>query len=107
MPTVGEDSRRGEDAPASHTNLLFVAQGHKARGVMQGIGGGEGIPNAPETGYWQSVADHSTAGREPDALGREGGEPVSQGPTGGKEMPGITFFWRDLWERLRAHQPYP
>jgi hypothetical protein len=27
---------------------------HKARGVMQGIGGGEGEPHAPEMGSWQS-----------------------------------------------------
>ena len=25
----------------------------------------------------------------------------------GKATPGITYFWQDLWERLRAHQPYP
>src|SRR5215510_727000 len=29
------------------------------------------------------LADHSTDGREPAAPGREGGEPMSQGPTGG------------------------
>jgi hypothetical protein len=26
-----------------------------------------------------------------------------KGPTAGKEKPGITFFWRDLWEILRDH----
>jgi hypothetical protein len=30
-----------------------------------------------------------------------------EGPTAGKEKPGITFVWRDLWEILRDHQPYP
>jgi hypothetical protein len=39
--------------------------------------------------------------------GREGGEPASQGPTEGKETPGITSIWKDLWEILRDHQPYP
>ena len=53
------------------------------------------------------LADHSPDGREPAAPGREGGEPMSQGPTGGKAKPGITFFWKDLWEILRDHQPYP
>jgi hypothetical protein len=43
----------GEDAPASRT-LLGKAQGHKARGAMHGSGGGEGTPNATETGFWQS-----------------------------------------------------
>ena len=53
------------------------------------------------------LADHSTEGQEPRASGREGGEPTSQGPPAGKAKPGITFFWTNLWERLRAHQPYP
>jgi len=53
VPTIGEDSRRGEDAPASRT-ILCKAPGHKARGVMHGMGGGEGTPNATETGFWQS-----------------------------------------------------
>jgi hypothetical protein len=26
-----------------------------------------------------------------------------EGPTAGKVKPGITFFWRDLWEILRDH----
>jgi len=37
----------------------------------------------------------------------ESGEPRPMGPTGGKAPSGITFFWKDLWERRRAHQPYP
>ena len=53
------------------------------------------------------LADHSTDGRERKAPGREGGEPTSQEPTGGKVKPGITLFWEDLWEILRDHQPYP
>ena len=32
---------------------------------------------------------------------------MSQGPTAGKAKPGITCVWKDLWERRRAHQPYP
>ena len=31
-----------------------ASKGHKARGVTQGIGEGEGAPNAPEMGQWQS-----------------------------------------------------
>jgi len=31
---------------------------------------------------------------------------MSKGPTAGKEKPGITFSWREIWEELRAHKPY-
>ena len=31
---------------------------------------------------------------------------MSKGPTAGKEKPGITFSWREIWEVLRAHKPY-
>jgi hypothetical protein len=37
----------------------------------------------------------------------EGGAPCPTGPTGGKAPPGITLCWADLWESLRAHEPYP
>jgi hypothetical protein len=36
-----------------------------------------------------------------------GGAPRPTGPTGGQATPGITFVCKDLWERLRAHPPYP
>ena len=32
----------------------FVEKGHKERRAMQGIGEGEGEPNDPEMGFWQS-----------------------------------------------------
>ena len=44
------------------------------------------------------LAEHSTD---------EGGEPTPKGPTGGKATPGMTFCWRELWEILRDHKPYP
>ncbi len=69
--------------------------------------GRRGRTERPRDGLLAVVADHSTDGREPTVPGREGGEPQSQGPTGGKAKPGITFFWKDLWEILRDHQPYP
>ncbi len=50
----GKDSRRGEEALASDTNLFLGKKGHKERRAMQGIGGGEGEPNEPEMGFWQS-----------------------------------------------------
>jgi len=31
---------------------------------------------------------------------------MPKGPTVGKEKPGVTFGWKELWERLRAHKPY-
>ena len=69
--------------------------------------GRRGRTERPRDGLLAVLADHSTDGREPAVPGREGGEPMSQGPTGGKAKPGITFFWKDRWEILRDHQPYP
>jgi hypothetical protein len=51
---MGKDARRCEVARASHANHLREQTGHKARRVTQGIGEGQGEPNAPETGHWQS-----------------------------------------------------
>ena len=51
---MGKDSRRAEAARASAASRVWEHTGHKARRVTQGIGGGEGEPNEPETGYWQS-----------------------------------------------------
>ena len=31
---------------------------------------------------------------------------MSKGPIVGKVKSGITFFWEELWEILRDHQPY-
>jgi hypothetical protein len=69
--------------------------------------GRRGRTERPRDGPLAVLAEHSTAGQEPSAPGWEGGAPQSQGPPAGKAKPGITFFWQDLWERLRAHQPYP
>ena len=49
----GKDSRRGKETPAFHTSLSQDKE-YKERGVIQGIGAGQGEPNAPEMGYWQS-----------------------------------------------------
>jgi hypothetical protein len=35
-----------------------------------------------------------------ELLDRWGGEPMSKGPTLGKEKPGITFTWEAIWEIL-------
>jgi hypothetical protein len=43
----------------------------------------------------------------PEFLVGKVGNLCSEGPTGGKAKPGITLFWKDLWEILRDHQPYP
>jgi hypothetical protein len=32
----------------------WMTKGHKARGAIQGIGEGQGEPNDPEMGHWQS-----------------------------------------------------
>jgi hypothetical protein len=39
---------------ASLSHEPCVSKGYKERGVIQGIGGGQGTPNAPEMGSWQS-----------------------------------------------------
>jgi hypothetical protein len=44
----------------------------------------------PREGLLVVLADHSTEG---SILNREGGEPLSQGPTVGKVKQGITFLW--------------
>ena len=45
--------------------------------------GRRGSTERPRDGLLAVLAEHSTAGRERCAPGREGGEPLSQGPTGG------------------------
>ena len=67
--------------------------------------GRRGRTERPRDGPLAVFADHRTEGEELRAFGREGGEPRSQGPTAGKAKPGITFVWKALWERLRAHPP--
>src|SRR5262249_46784924 len=66
-----------------------ASKGHKARGALQGIGEGQGAPHDLETGSWQSerriVPQAGASGPR-----REGGEPLSQGPTAGQEPPGLT-----------------
>ena len=84
-----------------------MGKGHKERGVMPGIGGGEGEPNDPETGHWQSERTIVPRAGNPNLLAGKVGNLSPEGPTGGKAKPGITFFWKDLWEILRDHQPYP
>lgn len=46
----------------------------------------------PQEGLLEVLADHSTVGGM-ILSGREGGEPMSKGPTGGKVKQGITFHW--------------
>lgn len=56
--------------------------------------GRRGSTERPRDGPWAVFAEHSTAGWARCAPGREGGAPMSQGPTGGKAKPGITFSGR-------------
>ena len=85
----------------------FCEKGTQRKTSDAGYRGRRGSTEQPRDGLLAVLADHSTEDWEHHAPGREGGEPTSQGPTAGKAKPGITFFWKDLWERLRAHQPYP
>ena len=50
----GKDSRRAEAARASEASRVREHTGHKTRRAPQGIGEGEGEPNDPEMGHWQS-----------------------------------------------------
>ncbi len=74
---------------------------------MQGIGGGEGEPNDPEMGSWQSERIRVPRAGSPAFLVGKVGNRRPKGPTAGQVKPGITFVWKDLWEILRDHQPYP
>jgi len=56
--------------------------------------GRRGSTERPRAGLWAVVAEQSTEGWELGAPGREGREPMSQGPTGEKATPGITLCWR-------------
>ena len=51
---MGQDSRTPEEARASEANRVCEHTGHKARRATQGIGEGQGAPNDPEMGHWQS-----------------------------------------------------
>jgi len=82
-------------------------QGTQSKTSATRYRGRKGSTERPRDELLAVLAEHSTDGWEPAVPGREGGEPMSQGPTGGKAKPGITFFWKDLWEILRDHQPYP
>jgi hypothetical protein len=76
----GKDSRRGKAAPALHTSL-GRPRDTKPEARPQGIGAGEGAPNAPEVGQWQSARR-----RVPMQVGHR----RPQSPTRGKATPGIT-----------------
>jgi len=65
-------------------------KGHKARRVTQGIGEGQGAPNDPETGHWQSERLIVPRARSREPLAGKVGNPGPEGPTAGKETPGIT-----------------
>ncbi len=104
---MGKDSRRTEAARASEASRVCEHTGHKARRAPQGIGEGKGKPNDPETGQWQSERIIVPRVGSRGLLAGKVGNRCPEGPSGGKEKPGITFFWKDLWEILRDHQPYP
>ena len=74
---------------------------------MQGIGGGEGEPHDPEMGFWQSERIRVPMAGSARLLVGKVGNLCPKGPAVGKEKPGITFVWKDLWEIRRDHQPYP
>jgi hypothetical protein len=101
----GKDSRRWEEALASHASLSWERDTKpEERGKVSGEEREHRTTPRRAIGSLSGPWYRWLGAQSP---GREGGEPTSQGPTGGKATPGITFFWKDLWERLRAHQPSP
>jgi len=106
VPT-GEVKTPGAGRRLSPPRRALQGQGTQSKTSATRYRGRRGRTERPRDGPLAVVADQSTEGRRPCASGREGGEPTSQGPTAGKATPGITLFWKDLWERLRAHQPSP
>ena len=106
VPT-GEVKTPGAGRRLSPPRRALQEQGTQRKTSATRYRGRRGRTERPRDGPLAVLADQSTEGQEPRASGREGGEPTSQGPTAGKAKPGITFFWKDLWERRRAHQPYP
>ena len=71
--------------------------------------GRSGSTERPRDGPGAVFAEHRTAGGERGAPGREGGEPMPQGPTGGQAKPGRTFSGRtagrDAGLTNRLHAP--
>jgi hypothetical protein len=106
VPT-GEVKTPGAGRRLAPPRRALQEQGTQSKTSATRYRGRRGRTERPRDGPLAVLADHSTEGQEPWASGREGGEPTSQGPTAGKAKPGITFVWKDLGERLRAHQPYP
>jgi len=56
-------------------------------------------------GHLEVLVDHNTDGQW-RVTDRQGVEVMSKRPTIGKVKPGITFFWKELWEILRDHKLY-
>ena len=92
---MGKDSRRGEEAPASHTSLLG-RDGTQRKTSDARDRGRRGRTERPRAGLSAVFAEHRT---------EEGGEPRPTGPTGGQEKPGITFCGKERREGLRAYKP--
>jgi hypothetical protein len=106
VPT-GEVKTPGAGRRRAPPRRALQEQGPQSKTSATRYRGRRGSTERPRDGPLAVFADQSTAGQEPWASGREGGEPTSQGPTAGKATPGITFVWKDLGERRRAHHPYP
>ena len=107
VPSVGVKTPGAERQLAPLKRTICESKGTQSQTSDARYRGRRGKTERPRDGPLAVLASHSTEGREPCVPDREGGEPTSQGPTGGKETPGITCVWRDLWEILRDHQPYP
>ena len=108
---AGRPERSRRPAPRGRSRLprepRVRASGTQSQPSATRARGRTGSTERPRHGPLAVVASQSTAGQAPGVPEREGGDPLSQGPTAGKETPGIPCVWRDLWERLWDHQASP
>src|SRR5262249_10073274 len=101
----GEDSRRGEEASASHTSLARPRDTKPE--TRPKVSGKEREPRTPPRGASGSLrgAEYRGLGAVCSWSGRWG--TAVPGTHGREGEAGHHVFWEDLWERLRAHPPSP
>lgn len=99
----GEDSRRGEEASASHPSLA-QARDTKPEACPKASGQEREHRTPPRWAIGSlSGAEYRRLGAVRFWSGRWGTDvPGTHGREGDA---GPHVFWEDLWERLRAHQP--
>ena len=75
-----------------------ASKGHKASGAPQGIGEGEGAPNAPEMGHWQSSRSIVPQAGSGALLGGKVGNRCPRDPREGRRRRASRFLGGPLGE---------